>query len=258
MSPEMCLKLRYQEARLWNQRAHQMVAGAVAAGIPTDPLLMAAPRLSEVVSVVDSVKKRHGPLIEDALIAAINGVQGWVAEKSKVPRPGKGYYKPDCIAVNQSTKTAYVFECKRNYGSLDAPAKREADERLDEIGVLFPAYAASRGWPAMTPSLFILSFYGTAPGSKHPVYDRNSASALFPSCVVRFARDFISYTEEVVGTWAAERAYNGDGSKHPELLPVRTAETEVRKRGNIFYQLDQMECDADATVEIGENGLTVI
>jgi hypothetical protein len=77
----MCLKLSFIEAMLWRQQAHNLVKKASAAKIAPDPLLRSAPKLSEVVSVVDGIKKRHGVLIEDALIAAINFVPGWQAQK---------------------------------------------------------------------------------------------------------------------------------------------------------------------------------
>jgi hypothetical protein len=54
------------------------------------PLLTLAPKLSKVVSVVEGIKKRHGILIEDALIAAINFVPGWKAFKGVFPVSRKG------------------------------------------------------------------------------------------------------------------------------------------------------------------------
>ena len=55
----MCLTLSYVEAMLWKQRAHDLIKRAEAAKIPTDPLFQSAPKLSEVVSVVDGIKKRQ-------------------------------------------------------------------------------------------------------------------------------------------------------------------------------------------------------
>jgi hypothetical protein len=56
----MCLKLSYVEARLWKDKAHQLISRSVAATKTIDPLLTTGSQLSEVVSVVDGIKKRHG------------------------------------------------------------------------------------------------------------------------------------------------------------------------------------------------------
>lgn len=66
----MCLRLTYAEALLWKKSASQLIADAKAksAKIPCDPLFGSNPRLSSLVSEIDSIKKRHGLLIERALI----------------------------------------------------------------------------------------------------------------------------------------------------------------------------------------------
>lgn len=86
----MCLKLSVAEATLWRQKAHSLIEQASASKIAPDPLLTLAPKLSKVVSVVEGIKKRHGILIKDALIAAINSVPGWKAFKGVIPRFPKG------------------------------------------------------------------------------------------------------------------------------------------------------------------------
>ncbi len=157
------------------------------------------------MSVVDGIKKRHGLLIEDALIAAIKFVPGWTASKSVIPRGAGKVFKTDCVAYNQSAARAYVFECKRQYAFLDGVAKKTVDDRLDEIAKLFPAFATSQGWSVSNHDLFILSFYGTAKGKKYQVHDRHTVASLFPPCAMRFVNDFVSYTEAIVGRWCSER-----------------------------------------------------
>jgi hypothetical protein len=201
----MCLKLPYVEARLWRDKAHRLISRSVAATKTIDPLLTSAGKLSEVVSVVDGIKKRHGLLIEDALIAAINFVPGWAAHRGVIPRGAGKVFKTDCVAYNRAAKTAYLFECKRQYTFLDGDAKKAVDGRLDEIAKLFPAFATSQGWSVTNESLFILSFYGTAKGNKYPVHDRRTVASLFPPCAMRFVNDFVSYTEASVGRWCSER-----------------------------------------------------
>ena len=79
----MSLRLTYAEALLWKNNAAQLIADAKAksAKIPCDPLFGSNPRLSSLVSEIDSIKKRHGLLIERALIFAINKLPHWQADK---------------------------------------------------------------------------------------------------------------------------------------------------------------------------------
>jgi hypothetical protein len=91
---------------LWRRKAHDLIAQASIAKIEIDPLLKSSPKLSNVVSVVESIKKRHGTLIEDALVAAVNLVSGWKAMKSVIPRPRSGVFKADCVAINEIIGTA--------------------------------------------------------------------------------------------------------------------------------------------------------
>jgi hypothetical protein len=85
--------------------------------MPPDPLLTSLPELSILVSAVDSVKKRHGLLIEQALIFAINKIPSWSARKQKIQTIGSKF-EVDCLAFNSSTGALYVFECKRGHGRV--------------------------------------------------------------------------------------------------------------------------------------------
>ena len=127
----MCLRLSYAEALLWKKHASQLVADAKAksAAIPCDPLFVANPRLSSLVSEVDGIKKRHGLLIERALIFAINKLPHWQATKEQIQVAG-GRAHLDCLAFNTITGKLYVFECKRGHGSFDGDKIRAIDQRL--------------------------------------------------------------------------------------------------------------------------------
>ena len=124
----MCLRLSYAEALLWKRHASQLVADAKAksASIPCDPLFGANPRLSSLVSEVDGIKKRHGLLIERALIFAINKLPHWQAAKEQIQVAG-GKAHLDCLAFNANTRKLYVFECKRGHGSFDGDKIRAID-----------------------------------------------------------------------------------------------------------------------------------
>lgn len=132
----MCLRLTYAEALLWKKHASQLIADAKAksASIPCDPLFGSNPRLSSLVSEIDGIKKRHGLLIERALIFAINKLPNWQAAKEQIPvASGKAHL--DCLAFNAASGNLYVFECTRGHGSFDGDKIKAIDQRLDSIGL---------------------------------------------------------------------------------------------------------------------------
>jgi hypothetical protein len=168
----VCLRLKYAEAQLWKNKARQIINAAkvAAATNPCDPLLIPNPRLSALVSEIDSIKKRHGTLIEEALIYAINRIPGWWAGKEKIPVAG-GRAHLNCLSFNATTKLLYIFECKRGHGSFDSDKTSAIDARLDRIKAAIPAYSKAKGWSPMNEEVFILSFYGTKWKSKYKIYD---------------------------------------------------------------------------------------
>jgi hypothetical protein len=251
----MCLTLSYVEAMLWKQKAHNLISSSAAAQIPPDPLLQKAPELSAIVSVVDGIKKRHGLLIEEALIAAINLVPNWCADRRAIPRKGGGVFRTDCVAINTAAKIAYVFECKRQYSSFDKDKKTAIDARLDEIATLFPAFAGTKGWSVTTTGVFILSFYGKGCGSKYPIHDRDSVTSLFPPCAMRFVNDFTDYTATIVGRWCSERldshALAVDETANPQQkMPSADA--------NFFETLERETFAENDCFEVGIEGVRVI
>jgi hypothetical protein len=192
----MCLRLTYAEALLWKKHASQLIADAKAksASIPCDPLFGSNPRLSSLVSEIDGIKKRHGLLIERALIFAINKLPHWHAAKEQIPITG-GKAHLDCLAFNVKSGRLYVFECKRGHGTFDADKTKAIDQRLDNISRSIGAHAISKGWTPASTDLFILSFYGATWKSKYPIHDRRSVATLFEPCIGRFVGDYMEYIE---------------------------------------------------------------
>lgn len=192
----MCLRLTYAEALLWKNNAAQLIAGAKAksAKIPCDPLFGSNPRLSSLVSEIDSIKKRHGLLIERALIFAINKLPHWQADKEKISVSG-GKAHLDCLAFNANTGQLYVFECKRGHGAFDGDKIRAIDLRLDKVKASIGAHVMPKGWKPSATGVFILSFYGATWNSAYPIHDRNSVASLFEPCVGRFVTEYMQHLE---------------------------------------------------------------
>lgn len=192
----MCLRLTYAEALLWKKNAAQLIADAKAksAKIPCDPLFGSNPRLSSLVSEIDSIKKRHGLLIERALIFAINKLPHWQADKEKILVAG-GKAHLDCLAFNSNTGQLYVFECKRGHGAFDGDKIRAIDQRLDKVKASIGTHVASKGWKSSSTGVFILSFYGATWNSAYPIHDRNSIASIFEPCVGRFVTEYMQHLE---------------------------------------------------------------
>lgn len=201
----MCLRLSYAEAQIWKRKARETIdaAKAAAASNPCDPLLTPNPRLSALVSEIDSIKKRHGLLIEEALIFAINKVPGWVASKDKVAVAG-GKAHLDCLAFNASSGLLYVFECKRGHGAFDGDKIRAIDRRLDLISAAIANHVAQKSWSPTKQEIFILSFYGNTWKSSYPIYDRDSVAQLFSPCLRSFVQEYMRYVEKVTNATYAD------------------------------------------------------
>ena len=211
----MCLRLTYAEALLWKKNAAQLVADAKAnsAKIPCDPLFGSNPRLSSLVSEIDSIKKRHGLLFERALIFAINKLPHWKADKEKISVAG-GKAHLDCLAFNANTGQLYVFECKRGHGAFDGDKIRAIDLRLDKVKASIGAHVTPKGWKPSSTGVFILSFYGATWNSAYQIYDRNSVASLFEPCVGRFVTEYMQHLETT-----ASDAFSAE-LREPVTIPV--------------------------------------
>ena len=208
----MCLRLKYEEALQWKAHAAQLVADSrkKAASIPCDPLFRTNPQLSSLVSEVDGIKKRHGLLLEKALIFAIGKLPGWKAGKEEISLAG-GKAHLDCVAYNETTHQLYVFECKRGHGSFDADKMRAIDERLRRISAAIGPHAASKGWTPASSNTFILSFYGTSWKSSFPIFGASSIGTLFGPCIGRFMFEYMHHVESYVArTVASELGHSVD------------------------------------------------
>lgn len=202
----MCLRLKYAEAVMWKNKAAELISRAKnkSATIACDPLFNTNPRLSSLVSEIDSIKKRHGLLIEEALIFAINKLSHWKAMKEKVSVAG-GNAHLDCLALNAKTSQLYVFECKRGHGTFDSDKVRAIDLRLDKVRDSIGTHVSLKGWKPRSTDVFIMSFYGATWKSRYPIYDSGNISSLFEPCVGCFVTEYMRHVET-----ATANAYNAE------------------------------------------------
>jgi hypothetical protein len=189
----MCFNLSYAEAIEWRSLGLNLIGDAEqrASKMEVDPLLRGADDVSRLVSAVDSIKKRHGTLIEYALISAINWVPGWHAEHQAEVKFGGKTFKLDCFAHHSADGKLYVFECKRGHGVGDKDALRSIDDRLTKVTPASEQRARDIGLNVRTIETLILSFYGKKWKSNYPVVDRREAAALFPRAPLPLQPSFV-------------------------------------------------------------------
>ena len=240
----MCLRLTYAEALLWKENANQLIADAKSksASTPCDPLFGSNPRLSSLVSEIDGIKKRHGLLIERALIYAINKLPNWQAAKEQIPVVG-GKAHLDCLAYNAALGKLYVFECKRGHGSFDGDKIKAIDHRLDSINSAIAAHSATKGWSPASCDTFILSCYGAKWKSKYPIYDRYSVARIFAPCVGSFLSIYVDYVEEVTTATYSRELRDG---------------VSVDRDKNIFDTLNSDRRDPLPDVLFNESGASFV
>ena len=242
----MCLELAYAEALKWKMRGADLVLDAEnkAQKMEIDPVLRFVPDISRLVSAVDSVKKRHGPLIEEALVFAISCVPGWSAERqTKVSYAGENF-RLDCLAHHAGSQTLYVFECKRGHGVGDSAALRSIDQRLAKVVPASTEHARRRGLSVKSVEVFIISFYGKKWNSRYPIFNAHEAATIFPPCAVRFADELRKSSENLISRHVGERVNPG---------PRKSATSDT-----LFDRLELMHVGENARVRFDEDGWTVI
>ena len=241
----MCLQLTYAEALQWKNNASDIVteAKAMAAKHPPDPLLTSNKDLSALVTEIDSIKKRHGLLIEEALIFAINKVPGWSAKKEKIKIAG-GKAHLDCLAYNNTTKKLYVFECKRGHGKFDADAINAINDRLDKIKAAILSHVKPKGWSPCITDIFILSFYGNCWNSNYQIYTSNDVGTLFEPCIGTFVDHFMRHVENQVHV---DYAMTLRGSQ-PSDNPNQTIFDQIQGAPKIPNQAVQFDKDGACVV----------
>lgn len=150
-----------------------------------DPL--AGKRYSKIVSVLSSAYKRHGFILERAILEAVKENSDLVvwddplfqvsttadrmvdtiitdptaAFSTEMPY-GKGHrtLQVDMIVFNKKTKRITSYEVKRGNGLHDAGKKRSILRDLLCQQVLLKSYAASKGFKAKSARVHIIFYYG--------------------------------------------------------------------------------------------------
>jgi hypothetical protein len=238
----MCLNLPLHHALRLKRDADNLFDTAAAKKFKTDPLLRSSPELSQAISIVDSVKKSHGLLIEKALVQAINHLPDWKSDRRVLKTARHKIFKTDCYAWNKKTGDVFVFECKRDYDQVDSRAVPQIDERLAKIEAAFPAYAKANGIKYNSQQAFILSFYPCAnSSSKYTVYDQNTIAQLFPPCVVAFLQHYVDYSEAATCPKIGQRFGIDQAEEHERKNPFVTLDKLAAGATFLSFQEESFE-----------------
>ena len=112
--------------------------------------------------------------------------------------------------------------------------------------------AGAFGWSISKISGYIISFYGKAWQSAFPILDMNTAGSVFPSCAVRFGREFREFTER--NTAAHYRVHLAEPAKVGRTEADVAAGYEIK---NLFEVIDS-EAYRGKTIVLSDNGWQVL
>lgn len=148
-----------------------------------DPLV--GERYGRITSIVSSAYKRHGAIIEQALLAALtsaNHLQVWFDPLFRVSpeadmlagsdastagtslRYGAENFtrtlQVDVFVYNRETSLLGAYECKRGFGYHDSGKKRSMLRDLRCLQMLLRSYGEGRGLSADAAEAHIIFYYG--------------------------------------------------------------------------------------------------
>ena len=199
----MNIRITSTEARNRMRDVNKVITDAMsrARTIPSDPLLQTNRKLRQLsllVTEIDGIKKRHGRLLSQVLIFAINKTPGWEAHRGFLPG-AKGKSHLGCLAFESNTGKLYIFDCRRGHGNFDKDTKKAIGERLQSIEANIDSYAEQKfGGQIKSKKAFILSMYGNTWHSSPPVYEGKDISTLFAPCTGNFMNVYMKYIEHKV------------------------------------------------------------
>jgi hypothetical protein len=164
------------------------VAGALAVEFPIDPII--GPHLSKVLSAMNSVVKRHGPLIEMGIAAALVASERYVVlPHVSVPltktagqlvaagnthevltgirlphdEDVEGQVNIDLVVVECETGSAMACEIKRGNGVTEHRKRQPTMRKLGAALLVLPSFLEYHGYgPIRTATRHIIDYFGSS------------------------------------------------------------------------------------------------
>jgi hypothetical protein len=166
--------------------AQTLVANAVASAFNEDPVI--GPDLSRAISVVGSVIKRHGlllqsttanalaasgrfdilvdvaiPIVDAAneLLLARNSAQDLARINIRADAAADRIVTVDLVVIDPEIGWAGIYDVKRGNGPVDGRTRRPIEHDLRAAGMVLSSYLAKRGYPNISRvTAGVIDYYG--------------------------------------------------------------------------------------------------
>jgi hypothetical protein len=168
--------------------AQALVANAIGSAFNEDPVI--GPDLSRAISVVGSVVKRHGlllqstaahalatsgrfevlvdaeiPIVDAAneLLLARNSIDDLARISIRADAASERIVTMDLTVIDEEVGWAGVYEMKRGNGPVDGRTRRPIEHDLKAARLVLPSYLAKRGYKNITRvTAGVIDYYGSA------------------------------------------------------------------------------------------------
>ncbi|OSI24376.1 hypothetical protein [Bradyrhizobium canariense] len=172
--------------------AQTLVSNAVAAAFNEDPVI--GPDLSRAISVVGSVVKRHGLLLQNTaanalaasgrfdvlvdvaipivdaaseLLLARNSVEDLARINIRADASAERIVNVDLVVIDPEVGWAGVYDVKRGNGPVDGRTRRPIEHDLRAAGMVLASYLAKRGYRNISRiTAGVIDYYGATGFSK--------------------------------------------------------------------------------------------
>ena len=168
--------------------AQTLVANAIGSAFNEDPVI--GPDLSRAISVVGSVVKRHGlllqstaahalaasgrfevlvdaeiPIVDAAneLLLARNSIDDLARISIRADAAAERIVTMDLAVIDEEVGWAGIYEMKRGNGLVDGRTRRPIEHDLKAARLVLPSYLAKRGYKNITRvTAGVIDYYGSA------------------------------------------------------------------------------------------------
>lgn len=195
---------------------------AFSANFVQDPVLI--PELSRLVSVTNSVVKRHGPLIEAAIASALtetgrfevirnlrfpivktaddlvaaNAPEDLAHFQLKFDSEPHRSVDLDLFAIDTVNDVLFAADVKRGNGVTEGRKRGPIEASLDAVRLLGRSYTRQRGYPVEQVRVAIIDYHGLSQFSDRLRIGRDGLDAFFGAPIVATVEAMTDYVHAAV------------------------------------------------------------
>jgi hypothetical protein len=247
--------------------AETLVASAISGAFNEDPVI--GPDLSRAISVLGSVVKRHGHLLQTTLASALaaserfdvlvdvaipvtnaarelllarNSAEDLARINIRADASAERIVTIDMVAIDPDVGWAGAYDVKRGNGAIDGRSRRPIEHDLKATRMVLSSYLAKRGYPNISRvTTGVIDYYGATGFSKELKIGRDDLDGHF-GVPVRETLDKVTTClrtalhGEIPQLFAAvlEGIHRNGAKQHPEPGDARVAhEDQSEVQGEI-------------------------